>query len=146
MHRKLRRKRYSVRGVGTFCDTCSNLGQLFPYNLKTCTVIPPKFKSQNFRPSIIGSAFLMYVLVSAWNFCFKFSWIVRTWNNDFKNYFIFQWYSTSSKFSTKFSSSTVPMIWRKSRKMQLLAFDEYSTFDTSFVFGHRNRGSVYIPK
>ena len=41
---------------------------------------------------------------------------------------------------------TAPMAWMKSRTLQLLAFDEKSTFDTSALFGEKKRASLYPPK
>ena len=42
--------------------------------------------------------------------------------------------------------STVPMVTRKSRTLEPLAFDEYCRFDTSSFFWGIKRGSLYFPK
>jgi hypothetical protein len=38
------------------------------------------------------------------------------------------------------------MTGRKSRTLELLAFDEYCRFDTSAFFWEIKRGSLYFPK
>ena len=48
--------------------------------------------------------------------------------------------SSSTKFSTVFLATA------KSRILELLAFDEYCRFDTSALFRHIKRASLYMPK
>ena len=40
----------NVRGVGTFFDTCSNLGQLFPYNFKKLYTHHSENSMKTFKP------------------------------------------------------------------------------------------------
>ena len=48
--------------------------------------------------------------------------------------------------NTQGGDNTVPMIDRKSRTLELLAFDEYCRFDTSAFFMRIKRASLYTHK
>ena len=83
----------NVRGVGTFFDTCANLGQFSLYDFKNCILILPKVQSKNSCHYDILRNFLRSVLVSGWNLSKWACWNVKIVNFEKTLFFLTHKYS-----------------------------------------------------